>query len=159
MYWKRSNPCCNGNECLTPLNTPQVWFHMGNVSGNAIRVEIRNASKTFCTKVSVNIWKSPSTQCRRDKVALRTTCNRNVKIKIIKIRTGCQHVKGTSTAAKTWNGPCKTFDWAGSGQRAAIGQSCFRMWMLYLIESRIFIQKLSSWRHTFCDATLTVRIF
>ena len=29
---------------------------------------------------------------RRDKVALRTTCTKNVKFKIIKIRTGCQYV-------------------------------------------------------------------
>ena len=42
MYWKRSNPICNGN--------------------------------------------------RRDKVTLRTTCIKNVKIKIIKIRTGFQYV-------------------------------------------------------------------
>ena len=28
---------------------------------------------------------------RRDKVALRTTCIKNVKFKIIKPRTGCQH--------------------------------------------------------------------
>jgi len=30
---------------------------------------------------------------RRDKVALRTTCTKNVKFKIIKIRTGCQYVR------------------------------------------------------------------
>ena len=41
MYWKRSNPNCNGN--------------------------------------------------RRDKVALRSTCVKNVKFKIITIRTGCQY--------------------------------------------------------------------
>jgi len=28
---------------------------------------------------------------RRDKVALRTTCIKNVKFKIIKIRTSCQY--------------------------------------------------------------------
>jgi len=40
--------------------------------------------------------KCPNPNCngnRRDKVALRTTCNRNVKFKIIKIRTGCQYVR------------------------------------------------------------------
>jgi len=42
MYWKRSNPNCNGNS--------------------------------------------------RDKLALRATCNKNVKFKVIKIRTGCQCV-------------------------------------------------------------------
>ena len=39
--------------------------------------------------------KRPNPNCksnRRDKVALKTTCNRNVKFKIIKIRTGCQYV-------------------------------------------------------------------
>jgi len=29
---------------------------------------------------------------RVDKVALRTTCIKNVKFKIIKVRTGCQYV-------------------------------------------------------------------
>jgi len=29
---------------------------------------------------------------RRDKVALRTTCIKNVKFKIIEIRTGCEYV-------------------------------------------------------------------
>jgi len=29
---------------------------------------------------------------RRDKMALGTTCIKDVKLKIIKIRTGCQHV-------------------------------------------------------------------
>jgi len=42
MYWKRSNPNCNGN--------------------------------------------------RRDRVAVKTTCIKNVKFKLIKIRTGCQYV-------------------------------------------------------------------
>ena len=42
--------------------------------------------------VSVDIWRSPSTRCRRDKVALRTNCIKNVKFKIIKKRPGCQCV-------------------------------------------------------------------
>jgi len=37
---------------------------------------------------------------RRNKVALRTTCIKNVKFKIIKIRTGCEYL-GYFTAAKT----------------------------------------------------------
>ena len=37
------------------------------------------------------IQKSPSTRYRRDEVALRTTCIKNVKFKIIKIRTACQY--------------------------------------------------------------------
>jgi len=32
-------------------------------------------------------------QNRRDKGALTTTCIKNVKFKIIKIRTGCQYVR------------------------------------------------------------------
>jgi len=38
-------------------------------------------------------WKRSNLSCngsRRDKVALRTTCNKNVKLQIIKIRTSCQ---------------------------------------------------------------------
>jgi len=54
-------------------------------------VRNQKTSKSFCTKVSVEIQKSPSSECRRDKVALRTTCIKNVKFKI-KIRTGCQYV-------------------------------------------------------------------
>jgi len=40
-------------------------------------------------------WNRSNPNCngnRRDKVALRTTCSKNVKLKIIKIRSGCQHV-------------------------------------------------------------------
>jgi len=49
-------------------------------------------SKTFYTKVSVDIRKSPSTQYWRDNVALTTTYIKNVKFKIVKIKTGYQHV-------------------------------------------------------------------
>ena len=44
--------------------------------------------------MSVDIRKAPSTQYRRGKVALlrTTTCIKNVKFKIIEIRTGCQYV-------------------------------------------------------------------
>jgi len=38
-------------------------------------------------------WKRSNPKCNgnsRDKVALRTTCIKNVKFKIIKTRTGCQ---------------------------------------------------------------------
>jgi len=38
------------------------------------------------------MWKSPSTWFRCDKVALKTTCIKNVKFKIIKTRIGCQYV-------------------------------------------------------------------
>ena len=42
--------------------------------------------------MSVDIWKSPSTQYRRDKVAVRTACIKYIKFKIIKIQTGCHYV-------------------------------------------------------------------
>ena len=40
-------------------------------------------------------WKRSNPNCngdRRDKMALSTTCIKNVKFKIIKIRTGCQYI-------------------------------------------------------------------
>jgi len=46
------------------------------------------------------------------KVVLRSACIENGKLKIIKIRSGCQYVRIFITAAKTYNGPHKTFDWA-----------------------------------------------
>ena len=39
-------------------------------------------------------WKRSNPNCngkRRDKVALKTTCVQNVKLKIIKMKTGCQY--------------------------------------------------------------------
>jgi len=48
--------------------------------------------KRFAPRCHVDIVKAPSTQCRRDKVAQRTACIKNVKFKIIKTRTGCQYV-------------------------------------------------------------------
>ena len=63
-------------------------------------------------------WKCSNPNChgnRRDKVAPRTTCIKNVKFKIIEIRTGCQYVD-TFTTTKP-NGQCQTFDWATCGPR------------------------------------------
>ena len=43
-----------------------------------------------------NVLKASNPNChgeRRNKVALRTTCIKNVKFKIIKIRTGCEYVR------------------------------------------------------------------
>jgi len=38
-------------------------------------------------------WKRSNPHCnRRDKVALKTNCIKNVKFRIIKIRTGCQYI-------------------------------------------------------------------
>jgi len=55
---------------------------------------------------------------RRDKVALRTTCIKNVKSKIIKLRTGCQYVRYFATAkfkldrTKPTTGPRVGHSWA-----------------------------------------------
>jgi len=37
-------------------------------------------------------WNPNCNGNRRDKVALKTTCIKNIKFKIIKIRTGCQYI-------------------------------------------------------------------
>ena len=42
--------------------------------------------------MSVDTWKSPSTQHKRNEVAMRTICIKNVKFKIFKLRTGCQYI-------------------------------------------------------------------
>jgi len=51
---------------------------------------------------------------RRDKVALRTTCIKNVKVKIFKIRTSCQYVQ------YFYRG--ENLNWAACGPR--VGDSC-----------------------------------
>jgi len=45
-------------------------------------------------------------------MALRTTCIKNVKFKITKIKTGIVSMYDTFTTAKTETGPHKTIDWA-----------------------------------------------
>jgi len=60
-----------------------------------------------------NILKKCEPNCngnRRDKVFLRTTCIKNVKFKIIEIRTGCQYV-GYFYYSQNLN-------WAACGPRA-----------------------------------------
>jgi len=47
---------------------------------------------------------------RRDKVALRTTCIKIVKFKIIKTRTGCQHL-GYFYYSENLNWAAKSLDW------------------------------------------------
>ena len=75
-----------------PLTTPKCDFTC-KFSANEKRIEMRKLlQQTFCTKVSMDIWKTPSTQYRGDIVALRTTCMKNVKFKIIKNRKDCQYV-------------------------------------------------------------------
>jgi len=49
----------------------------------------------LATEANVGYWKRSnhnSNGSRHDKMALRTTCIKNVEIKVIKIRTGCQCV-------------------------------------------------------------------
>jgi len=49
-------------------------------------------------------WNRSNPKCssnRRDKVALRTTCIKTVKFKIIKIRTRCQYVEYFYYTVKT----------------------------------------------------------
>jgi len=53
---------------------------------------------------------------RRDEVALRNICIKNVKFKIIKTRTGCQYM-GYFYYSKNLN-------WAACGPR--VGHSCLR---------------------------------
>jgi len=69
-----------------------------------------------CTKISVGIWTSPSTQSRRDKVALTTTC---VKRQI----QDCQHKDSLSVC-----GCCvcyiENLNWAACGAR--VGYGCTR---------------------------------
>jgi len=69
MYWKRSNPNCNGNV--------------------------------------------------RDKVALKTTCIKNIKFKIIKISTGCQYIGYFSYS--------ENLNWATCGPR--VGHCCLKSWL------------------------------
>ena len=42
--------------------------------------------------MSVDIWKSPSTQYRREKASLRATCIKNAKFKINPLRRDCHYV-------------------------------------------------------------------
>ena len=65
-------------------------------------------------------WTRSKPNCngiRRDKVALRTTCNKNVKFKIIKMRTSCEYV-GYFRYSENLN-------WAACGSR--VGHSWFRL--------------------------------
>jgi len=50
-------------------------------------------SKITLAYVKLMYWKRSNPNCngyRRDKVALKATCIKKVKLKIVKIRTGCQ---------------------------------------------------------------------
>jgi len=58
-------------------------------------------------------WNPNCNGNRRDKVALKITCIKYVKFKIIKIRTGCQYVGYFDY--KTQTGPHKTSTWPHAG--------------------------------------------
>ena len=67
-----------------------------------------------CIKLKLMHWKHPNPNCnskRRNKVALRTTCIKNVKFKIIKVRTGCEYVR-YFYQSENLNWAAKNFDWA-----------------------------------------------
>ena len=71
---------------------------------------------------------------RLDKVALRTTCIINVKLKIIKIRTGCvQDIYFYYSANLT--GLHKTFDWA---HRPRVGHSCSKIYSHFYLISLLY---------------------
>jgi len=58
--------------------------------------------------------KRPNPNChgkRRNKVALWTTCIKNIKFKIIKIRTGCEYVR-YFYHSENLNWTAKNVDWA-----------------------------------------------
>jgi len=59
---------------------------------------------------------------RRDKVALRTTCIRNVKFKIFKTRTGCQCVRYLYYC-KNINWAAKKIDWAACTPGPRVGHN------------------------------------
>ena len=84
MHWKWSNPNCNGNDCLAPL-TPLCDF-IGKFSANGTRKMV----KSFATRWK---WTYENLPVRGTDVieVLRTTCTKNVKFKIVKIRTGYQY--------------------------------------------------------------------
>jgi len=62
-------------------------------------------------------WNPDCSGNRRDKAALKTTCIKKVKFKIIKIRTGCQHI-GYFYYRENLNWAAQNFDWAIYGTRA-----------------------------------------
>jgi len=67
---------------------------------------------------------TPHCNCnRRDKVALTTNCIKNVKLRIIKTRTGCQYI-GYIYYSENLNWAAKTIDWAECGPR--VGHSWSR---------------------------------
>ena len=72
-------------------------------------------------------WKSPATQHRRDKVALRTIIT-NVKLKMIKIRTGCPIV--LMLQRKPELGRTKTLTKPNVARRTRVGHSCLKVFLI-----------------------------
>jgi len=65
-------------------------------------------------------------------VALKTNCIKNVKFRIIKIRTGCQHM-GYIYYSQNLNWAAKNFNWAAWGPR--VGHSWSRTSPRFLYKS------------------------
>jgi len=61
--------------------------------------------------MSVDIWEFPSNQYKRGKMALRTTCIKNVKFKIFKIRAVYQYMDYLSYS-ENLNWAAQTYNWA-----------------------------------------------
>jgi len=92
-------------------------------------------------------WKHSKPNCngiRRDNVALRTTCNKTVKFRIIKIRTGCQFVRYFTTAkpklgrTKPSTGPhaARGLDIAGLHNLSRLIKSLFKTFLTYTSRKR-----------------------
>jgi len=117
MSWKRSNqernavrwrleletklapPCSNlrsfGSKCAVKVSTCDivVTFRRPPQSFGAPMVIRRPGNCAPPSPPRYAPGSNPSCNGnRRDKVALRTTCNRNIKFKIIRVRTSCQYV-------------------------------------------------------------------
>ena len=78
-------------------------------------------------------WKHSNPNCsgsRRDKVALRIACNKNIKFKIIKIRTSCQYV-GYFTTAKTLSGPRVGRSWYSGITPLQFERTCSKRFSLH----------------------------
>jgi len=90
---------CTGTFRILTVMVTIVWrlYRSVSVISQVRLVPMQQGSRNqktrnkFCIKMSVDTWKSPSTQIQTwfDLVPLRTTCIKNVKFKIVKARIGC----------------------------------------------------------------------
>jgi len=77
------------------------------------QVEIRKLKKRFAPKYQWAYGNLPASSYRRDKVALRNTYIKNIKFKIIKVKTGCQYVGYLHNS--------ENLNWAACGPRVRHG--------------------------------------